>query len=95
MEKVWAEVQPLLDQAGVPGDRRVVYRGLVSSCCTAALNHEPGSVGEKATLDEYILEPLWISRGLDQALAEKLCGVMVARFRELAKSLPPDPRPKR
>ncbi|MBM3331627.1 helix-turn-helix domain-containing protein [candidate division WOR-3 bacterium] len=94
-EKVWAEVQQLLDEAGVPGDRRVVYRGLVSACCTAALNHEPNSVGEKAQLDEYILSPLWISRGLDQTLAEKLCGVMLPRFRELAKTLPPDPRPKR
>ncbi len=94
-EKVWAEVQPLLDEAGVPGDRRVVYRGLVGPCCKAALDFEPGSRGERVQLDEYILAPLWISRGLDQALAEKLCGVMLPRFRELAKSFPPDPRPKR
>jgi transcriptional regulator with XRE-family HTH domain len=94
-QTVWAEVQPMLDQAGVPGERRPVYRGLVGSCCTAALSFEPGSVGEKAQLDEYVLSPQWIGLGLDTALAEKLCGVMLARFRELAKSFPPDPRPKR
>jgi hypothetical protein len=91
-ERVWAEVQPLLGQAGIHGERRAVYRGLVSSCCTAALNSEPGSVGERVQLDEYILSPLWISRGLDKAVAVRLWSVMLPRFRELAKSFPPDPR---
>jgi hypothetical protein len=94
-QEVWAEAQPMLDQAGVPGERRPVYRGLVGACCTAALNFEPGSAGERAQLDEYILEPRWIRLGLDTALAQKLAGVMLARFRELAKTFPPDPRPKR
>jgi len=93
--QVWQEVQPVLDSAGVPSERRTVYRGLVSSCSNAALDHQPGSAGERTQLDEYMLDPLWASRGLDKAVAEKLCGVMLARFRELAKSFPPDPRPKR
>jgi len=95
VEQVWQEVQPLLDRAGVPSERRSVYRGLVGTCCTAALEFEPGSKGEKQEVEQYILDPLWASRGLDKALAEKLCGIMLARFRELAKSFPPDPRPKR
>jgi len=95
VEQVWKEVQPALDKAGVPPERRPVYRGLVGPSCTAALSFEPGSVGEKRQLDEYILEPNWIRLGLDTALAQKLAGIMLARFRELAGSLPPDPRPKR
>ena len=39
---------------------------------------------------------LRLKAGLTQtALAQKLAGVMLARFRELAESFPPDPRPKR
>jgi transcriptional regulator with XRE-family HTH domain len=95
IQEAWADVQPMLDKAGVPGERRPVYRGLVSACCTAVLNSEPGSAGERAQLDEYILAPLWISRGLDKALAERLWSVMLPRFRELATTLPPDPRPRR
>jgi transcriptional regulator with XRE-family HTH domain len=95
VEKVWSEVQPLLDKAGVPKDRRTVYRRLVGVCSTAALNYEPGSDRERRELDEYILEPQWIGLGLDTALAQKLAGVMLPRFRELAKSFPPDPRTKR
>jgi hypothetical protein len=94
-QRVWAEVQPMLDEAGVPGERLAVYRGLVGSCCTAALNFEPGSVGEKKQLDEYILEPRWIELGLGTALAQKLAAIALPRFRALAKSFPPDPRPKR
>ena len=56
---------------------------------------EQGSAGEKKQVDEYILEPRWIQLGLDTALAQKLAGIVLARFRELAKSFPPDPRPKR
>jgi hypothetical protein len=43
----------------------------------------------------YILEPQWIHLGIDTALAQKLAAIMLPRFRELAKSFPPDPRPKR
>jgi len=56
---------------------------------------EPGSAREKQQLDEYILEPRWIRLGLDTALAQKLTGVVLVRFRDLAKSFPPDPRPRR
>ena len=95
VELVWAEVQRQLEEACVPKERRPICRGLVGVCCTAALRTEPGSAREKVQLDEYILEPRWIRLGLDTALAQKLAGDMLARFRELAKSLPPDPRPKR
>jgi hypothetical protein len=79
----------------VPKERRAVYRGVVAACCTAATYFEPGSVGERRQLEEYILEPRWIRSGLDTALAQRLAGVMLACFRELAQSFPPDPRPKR
>jgi transcriptional regulator with XRE-family HTH domain len=95
VERVWDEAQPMLDEAGVPKERRPVYRGLVGVCCTAALSFAPGSSGERAQLDEYILEPRWIQLGLDTALAQKLAKTVLARFRELARSFPPDPRPKR
>jgi transcriptional regulator with XRE-family HTH domain len=96
VEKVWQEeVQPLLDEAAVPKERRTVYRRLAGVCCTAALNSEPGSERERRQVDEYILEPQWIRLGLDTALAQKLAGIMLVRFRELAESLPPDPRPRR
>ncbi len=95
VERVWGEVQPLLDDAGVPKERRTVYRRLVGVCCSAALNCEPGSAGERQELDMYILEPLWIGLGLDTALAQKLAAIMLPRFRDLARSLPSDPRPKR
>jgi transcriptional regulator with XRE-family HTH domain len=95
VEQVWAELQPMLDSAGVPTERRTVYRRLVGVCFTAATGFEPGSAGERAQVDEYILNPQWIGLGLDTALAQKLAGVMLVRFRELAKSFPPDPRPKR
>ena len=95
VEQVWNEVQPVLDAADVPKERRPVYRGAVGACCSAALNTEPGSSKEQRQVEEYILEPRWIRLGLDTALAQKLAGVMLARFRELAKSFPPDPRPQR
>jgi transcriptional regulator with XRE-family HTH domain len=95
VEKVWQEVQPVLDEAGVPRERRTVYRRLVGVCCTAALSSEPGSERERRQLDEYILEPQWIRLGLDPALAQKLARTLLARFRELAGSFPPDPRSKR
>ncbi len=85
----------MLDEAAVPKERRTVYRRLAGVCCTAALNSEPGSERERRQVDEYILEPQWIRLGLDTALAQKLAGIMLARFRELAESLPPDPRPRR
>jgi hypothetical protein len=95
IEKVWGEVQPLLDEASVSMERRPVYRRLVGVCSTAALNYEPGSDRERRELDMYILEPQWIHLGIDTALAQKLAAIMLPRFRELAKSFPPDPRPKR
>jgi transcriptional regulator with XRE-family HTH domain len=94
-EQVSEELQPMLDEAGVAKERRPVYNGMVGTCCTAALNFEPGSVSERRELDMYILEPHWLERGLDTALARKLANVMLTRFRELARSFPPDPRPKR
>jgi hypothetical protein len=36
-----------------------------------------------------------VSSVLDTALTQKLAGIILARFRDLAKSFPPDPRPKR
>jgi len=95
IELVWQEVQPALDETGVPKERRPVYRGLVGACCTAALSFEPGSEREGRQLDEYILEPRWIRLGLDPALAQRLAAVVLARFRELAESFPPDPRSRR
>jgi transcriptional regulator with XRE-family HTH domain len=95
VEQVWREVQPVLDEANVPKERRPVYRGAVAACCTAALNTEPGSAAERQQVEEYILEPRWIRLGLDTALAQKLAAVVLSRFRELARSFPPDPRPKR
>jgi transcriptional regulator with XRE-family HTH domain len=95
VEQVWNEAQPLLDETNVPKERRPVYRGAVGACCTAALMTEPGSAEERRQVEEYILEPRWIGLGLDTALAQKLAAIVLARFRELAKSFPPDPRPKR
>ena len=95
VEQVWSEVQPMLDDAGVPTERRPVYRGAVGACCTAALATETDSVEERRQIEEYMLNPHWIRLGLDTALAQKLVGIVLARFRELAQSFPPDPRPKR
>ena len=95
VEQVWNEVQPLLDTAGVPTERRPVYRGAVGACCTAALATETDSVEERRQIEEYMLNPHWIRLGLDTALAQKLVGIVLARFRELAQSFPSDPRPKR
>jgi transcriptional regulator with XRE-family HTH domain len=95
VEQVWKEVQPVLDKAGVPEGQRAVYRGVITACCVAATSFEPGSVGEKKQLDECLLDPNSTRRGLDTALAQKLAATLLARFRELAKSFPPDPRPKR
>jgi len=95
VEQVWNEVQVMLDKAGVPKERRPVYRGLVGACCTAATNFEPGSAGERKQIDEHILEPHRIRLGLDTALAEKPAEVILARFRELAKVFTPEPRPRR
>jgi len=94
-EQVWQEVQPFLDEAGVAKERRTVYRRLGGVCCTAVLNTESGSEMERREIDSYIQEPQWIRLGLDTALAQRLAGIMLARFRELAKTLPPDPRPRR
>jgi transcriptional regulator with XRE-family HTH domain len=94
VELVWGEVQPLLDEAGVPRERRPIYRGVVGASCTA-VDFAPGSSEERRQLDEYILEPRWIRLGLDTALAQELAAIVLARLRELAQSFPPDPRPKR
>jgi transcriptional regulator with XRE-family HTH domain len=95
VEQVWNEVQSVLDEANVPKERRPVYRGAVATFCTAAANTEPGSAEERRQVEEYILEPRWIGLGLDTALAQKLAAIVLARFRDLAKSFPPDPRLKR
>jgi len=95
VEQVWQEVQPVLDEAGVAKERRTVYRRLAGACCTAVLNSEPGGEMERREIDGYIHEPQWIRLGLDTALAQKLAGIMLMRLRELARSLPPDPRPRR
>ncbi len=84
----------MLDEAGVPKERRAVFRPLAGYCFTAAMNSEPGSEWEQRQIDEYILEPHRIRLGLDTAVAQRLATTMLARFRELAKSLPPDPRSK-
>jgi hypothetical protein len=95
VDQVWSEVQPLLDEANVPMLYRPVYRGAVNACCTAALNTEPGSAQERRQIEEHILEPRWIGLGLDTALAQKLAVIVLPGIRDLAKSFPPDPRPKR
>jgi hypothetical protein len=95
VEQVWSEVQPALDAAGVPKERRAVYRGVVTACFTAATQFEPGSVGETKQVDERVLDANSIRLGLDTALARKLAAVALARFRELAESFPPNPRPRR
>jgi hypothetical protein len=94
-ETVWREVRPLLDEAGVAKERRPVYRGAVSVFCSAALNTEPGSTGEQRQIDEHVLEPRWIHLGLDTALAQRVAALVLPRMRELAKSFPPNPRPRR
>ena len=94
VERVWTELQIVLDEAGVPKERRALYRGVVGVSCTA-MSFAPGSSEERRQVEEYILEPRWIRLGLDTALAQKLAGIALARLRELAKSFPPDPRPKR
>jgi len=91
-EQVWQDVQPFLDEAGVAKERRAVYRRLGGVCCTAVLNSEPGSEMDRHEIEAYVQEPQWIRLGLDTALAQKLAGIMLVRFRELAKTLPPDPR---
>jgi hypothetical protein len=95
VEQVWNEAQTMLDEANVLKERRPVYRGAVAACCTAALATEPGSAEERRQIEEYILEPRWIGLGLDTALAQKLAAIVLARFRDLAQSFPPDPRPSR
>jgi hypothetical protein len=95
VEQVWKEAQPLLDEAGVAKERRPVYRGVVAACCTAATHFEPGSTRERRQVDERILDTNSIRLGLDTALAQKLSAIVLARFRALAESFPPDPRPKR
>jgi transcriptional regulator with XRE-family HTH domain len=95
VELVWNEVQSVLDEACVPKERRPVYRGVITACFTAATHFEPGSAGETKQLDERVFDPNSIRLGLDTALAQKLAGIALARFRELAESFPPDPRPKR
>ena len=95
VQQIWNEVQLVLDEAGVPKERRPVYRGAVGAFCTAAMHAEPGTVEERRQIEQYTLEPRWIQLGLDTALAQKLAGIVLARFRELAESFPPDPRPKR
>jgi hypothetical protein len=95
VEQVWNEAQPALDEANVPKERRPVFRMAVAWFCTVAGKTEPGSADESRQLQEYINEPRWMRLGLDTALAQKLAGVVLARFRDLAKSFPSDPRPKR
>jgi hypothetical protein len=95
VEQVWNEAQPMLDEANVSKERRPVYRMAVAWFCTVAGVTEPGSADESRQLQEYITEPRWIHLGLDTALAQKLAAIVLARFRDLAKSFPPDPRPKR
>jgi hypothetical protein len=95
VEQVWNEVQPALDEAGVPKERRPVYRGVITACFTAATHFAPGSAGEERQVDERILDSNSTRLGLDTALAQRLAGIVLTRFRELAKSFPPDPRPKR
>jgi hypothetical protein len=95
VEQVWNEVQPVLDEANVPKERRPVYRGAVATFCYVAGQTQPGSADESRQSQEYITEPRRIQLGLDTAVAQKLAGIVLARFRDLARAFPPDPRPKR
>ena len=95
VERMWTEVQPMLDAAGVPVQRRSLYRSVANVCCHAALNTESGSAAERSIVDERIFHSNLTGLGLDTALAQKVAKFVLARFRELAKSFPPDPRPKR
>jgi hypothetical protein len=95
VEQVWKEAQPMLDEANVLKEYRPVYRGAVATFCNVAGTTDSGSTDESRQLQEYITEPRWIQLGLDTALAQKLAAIVLARFRDLAKSFPPDPRPKR
>jgi hypothetical protein len=95
VERVWNDVQPVLDEANVSKERRPVFRMAVSTFCTVAGRTEPGSANESRQLEEFITEPRWIRLGLDTALAQRLAAIVLARFRDLATCLPPDPRPRR
>ncbi len=95
VERMWIEVRPMLDAAGLPEGRRAVYRSVTNVCCHAALNTEPGSAAERSIVDERIFHSNLTGLGLDTALAQKLANFVLPRFRGLAKSFPPDPRPKR
>ncbi len=95
VEQVWNEVQSVLDEANVFKERWPVYRMAVAWFCTVAGQTEPGSAEERRQVEEYTLEPRWIRLGLDTALAQRLAAMVLARFRDLAKSFPPDPRPRR
>ena len=95
VEQVWNEVQPVLDEANVPKERRSVYRGAIATFCYVAGQTQPGSADESRQSQEYITEPRRIQLGLDTAVAQKLAGIVLARFRDLARAFPPDPRPKR
>jgi transcriptional regulator with XRE-family HTH domain len=94
VEQMWVEVQPMLDEAGVPDGRRAVYRSVTNVSCHAALKTDPGSVAERSIVEERIFDAKSTKPGFDTALAQRLADFVLARFRELAKSFPPNPRPK-
>jgi len=94
VEQVWRDVQPILDEAGVTGNRRALYRRLVGACCTDVLNSAPGVDSERREVEAFLGEPRWIHLGLDTVLARKLADVAIPRLSELARSLPPAPYSK-
>jgi transcriptional regulator with XRE-family HTH domain len=94
VERMWALVQPKLDEAGVPHARRAVYRSVTSTSCFAALTTDPGSAAEKSIVQQLVFDANSTKPGFDAALAQKLADFVLVRFRQLAKTFPPDPRPK-
>jgi transcriptional regulator with XRE-family HTH domain len=92
IEAVWREVQPLLIEAGVPEVRWPQYRALVPRVAHIVDHWEPGSSEARAEIEALVAEPSTARFGLDSDLLRRLADVALARYAELRKSLPPDPR---
>jgi transcriptional regulator with XRE-family HTH domain len=94
VEQLWTEAQELLRSAGVDQGKHALYRNVVLECCHIVDHHAPGSPEAERELADNVRDPRLVALGQDPVLFRRLAGLVVPRYEELRRTLPPAPSGK-
>jgi len=86
------ETEALLEQLGVPADRRPRYVGVASRVCDIVDRFEPGSARYRQAIDAIALMPEAVEQGQDPALVFRVAGLVAPLFEQARRDLPRCPR---